>query len=253
MARPRLGVVLPNYGEASSPAAIRRIAAAAEELGFESVWATEHIVVGPEGADRYGRTYDPFATLSWIAGWTERIELGTSIVLLPLHSPHHVAKQVATLGALAGRRVHLGIGVGWHEDEFRFLGAEFAGRGRRADEGIALMRALWAGESSFDRHLLAVRRRDLRAAPAGAAGDLDRRRPGARSIRRALELGDVWHPTSTVEPAFVRAALAAHPGLRVVPRTTPERVEEFLELGAEGAVVAFDDVGAMRTFAARHR
>ena len=252
MARPRLGVVLPNYGEASSPAAIRRIAAAAEELGFESVWATEHIVVGPEGADRYGRTYDPFATLSWIAGWTERIELGTSIVLLPLHSPHHVAKQVATLGALAGRRVHLGIGVGWHEDEFRFLGAEFAGRGRRADEGIALMRALWAGESSFAGTYW--RFADATFAPLPPAQpEIWIGGAGARSIRRALELGDVWHPTSTVEPAFVRAALAAHPGLRVVPRTTPERVEEFLELGAEGAVVAFDDVGAMRTFAARHR
>jgi probable F420-dependent oxidoreductase len=252
MARPRLGVVLPNYGEASSPAAIRRIAAAAEELGFESVWATEHIVVGPEGADRYGRTYDPFATLSWIAGWTERIELGTSIVLLPLHSPHHVAKQVATLGALAGRRVHLGIGVGWHEDEFRFLGAEFAGRGRRADEGIALMRALWAGESSFAGTYWQFA--DATFAPLPPAQpEIWIGGAAARSIRRAVELGDVWHPTSTVEPAFVRAALAAHPGLRVVPRTTPERVEEFLELGAEGAVVAFDDVGAMRTFAARHR
>ena len=66
------GVILPNYGPDATPDAIRRIAELAEELGFDSVWATEHIIVGPEAVDPYGRVYDPLVTLGWIVGWTER-------------------------------------------------------------------------------------------------------------------------------------------------------------------------------------
>jgi probable F420-dependent oxidoreductase len=144
-----LGLILPNYGEGSAPAGIRRTAEAAEELGFDSVWATEHVLVGPEAADPYGRVYAPLPTLAWLAALTERIALGTSIVVLPLHHPIHLAKEAATLQELSRGRVLLGLGMGWHEDEFRFLGVEFRGRGRRADEALRLMRALWRGERSF--------------------------------------------------------------------------------------------------------
>src|SRR5256886_5707216 len=133
----------------ASPSAIRRVAELAEELGFDSVWTTEHIIVGPEGVDPYGRVYDPLVTLSWIAGWTTEIGLGTSIVLVPLHNPMHLAKEVATLQELSGGRFHLGVGMGWHKDEFDFMAVEFEGRGRRADEAIRLMRALWNGEKEF--------------------------------------------------------------------------------------------------------
>jgi hypothetical protein len=73
------------------------------------------------------------------------------------------------------------------------------------------------------------------------------------AVRRALQLGDVWHPTTGVDLAFLRETVAAHPELRFVPRTTPERVDEFLELGAEGAVVMFSDVASMRELVARYR
>ena len=122
-----LGVVLPNYGNDASTDAIRRVVEAAEELGFDSVWATEHIIVGPEARDPYGRVCDPLVTLGWIAGWTERIGLGTSIVLVPLHNPMHLAKEVATLQELSGGRFTLGVGMGWHRDEFDFMGVEFEG------------------------------------------------------------------------------------------------------------------------------
>src|SRR2546430_10429732 len=130
----------------ASPSAIRRVAELAEELGFDSVWTTEHIIVGPEGVDPYGRVYDPLVTLGWIAGWTQRIGLGTSIVLVPLHNPMHLAKEVATLQELSGGRFTLGVGIGWHRDEFEFMGVEFEGRGRRADESLRLLRALWSAE-----------------------------------------------------------------------------------------------------------
>src|SRR5438552_1893263 len=144
------GAILPNYGAGSSPERIRRDTEAAEELGFHSVWTTEHIVVGPDAADPYGRVYDPFVTLGWMAGWTARVGLGTSIVILPLHNPCHLPKQVATLQEISTGRVTLGVGMGWYRDEFEFMGVEFEGRGRRADEMIRLMRALWRGERDFE-------------------------------------------------------------------------------------------------------
>jgi alkanesulfonate monooxygenase SsuD/methylene tetrahydromethanopterin reductase-like flavin-dependent oxidoreductase (luciferase family) len=135
------GVILPNYGTGSSPEGIRRFAELAEELGFDSVWATEHLIVGPEAVDPFGRVYDRLVTLGWIAGWTERIGLGTSIVLVPLHNPMHLAKDVATMQELSRGRFTLGVGMGWHKDEFEFMGVAFKGRGRRGDEAIRLMRA----------------------------------------------------------------------------------------------------------------
>jgi probable F420-dependent oxidoreductase len=148
----QFGVILRNYGEGSSPDVVRREVELAEELGFHSVWTTEHIVVGPDAVDPYGRVYDPLVTLAWIAGWTERIALGTSILILPLHNPFHVAKQAATLQELSGGRLAIGIGMGWYETEYAFMGVPFEGRGRRGDEAIRVMRALWRGERDFDGH-----------------------------------------------------------------------------------------------------
>src|ERR671934_2350969 len=224
------GVILPNYGRGSSPDAIRSVAEAAEELGFHSVWATEHIIVGPEAVDRFGRVYDPLVTLGWIGGWTERIGLGTSIVLVPLHNPMHLAKQAATLAELRPGGVTLGVGMGWHRDEFEFMGVEFEGRGRRADEAIRLVRALWTGEREFVGRFWSFRDAHEEPHPSpqpeiwvGGSSD--------RAIRRARELGDVWHPSRGSDPDHVKRVKAEHPELRVVPRTTLDKVEAMLDAG----------------------
>jgi len=246
------GVVLPNYGLDSNPDGIRRTVELAEELGFDSVWATEHIIVGPEAVDPYGRVYDPLVTLGWIAGWIERIGLGTSIVLVPLHNPMHLAKEVATLQELSGGRFTLGVGMGWHRHEFDFMGVEFKGRGRRADEAIRLMRALWSGERDFEGEYWSFREATSEPHPSpqpeiwvGGSSD--------RAIRRALELGDAWHPSRGSDPDHIRRVKEQHPELRVIPRVATENVEAMLEAGAEGAVVQFPDEAAMRDFARRFR
>jgi probable F420-dependent oxidoreductase len=245
------GVILPNYGPGSSPDGIRRAAALAEELGFDSVWATEHIIVGPEAVDPYGRVFDPLVTLGWIAGWTERIGLGTSIVLVPLHNPMHLAKEVATLQELSGGRVMLGVGMGWHRDEFDFMGVEFDGRGRRADEAIRVMRALWRGERDFAGEHWSF--------SDATFGPLPSRQPelwvggsSPRAIRRACELGDVWHPSRGSDAEHVSQVKQRHPELRIVPRTSVDEVEPMLDAGADGAVVQFADEAAMRAFAGAH-
>jgi alkanesulfonate monooxygenase SsuD/methylene tetrahydromethanopterin reductase-like flavin-dependent oxidoreductase (luciferase family) len=236
------GVILPNYGEGSTPDGIRRVAEAADELGFDSVWSTEHILVGPEAVDPYGRVYAPLATLAWIAGWTERIRLGTSIMLVPLHHPVHLAKETATLQELSGGRfLALGVGMGWHRDEFDLMGVAFEGRGRRGDEAIRRIKSLWSGEHEGTS--------DPKPSPVpeiwiGGSSE--------RALRRVRELGDVWHPSRGSEVDHVRSVKERFPELRIVPRTRPELVEGMLEAGAEGAVVTFPDEAAMRDFAGRY-
>jgi probable F420-dependent oxidoreductase len=245
------GVILPNYGAGSSPDGIRLFAEAAEELGFDSVWTTEHNIVGPEAVDPYGRVYDPLVTLGWIAGWTERVRLGTSIVLVPLHNPMHLAKQAATLQELSGGRFTLGVGMGWHKDEFEFMGIEFQGRGQRADEAIRLMRALWNGERDFDGrwwsfHDATSEPHPLPQPEIWVGGSSE------RAVRRARELGDAWHPSRGSDADHVRRVKEQYPELRVIPRTSPDKVEAMLQAGAEGAVLSFADEAAMRDFAQRH-
>lgn len=247
-----LGALLPNYGQRSSPDEIRRTALLAEELGYDSVWATEHILVGPEAAATYGTVYEPLLTLAWLASVTERIGLGTSIVLVALHHPVELAKQVATLQLLSGRTFRLGVGMGWHEDEFRFLGVEFNGRGRRADEALRLMRALWQGKRSFAG--------DFWSFEDATFSPLPQEQPeiwvggsSERALRRAREIGDVWHPSRGSDPAHVTQVKERFPNLRAVPRTTPENAEAFLEAGAEGVVVSFPDESAMRELVRRYR
>jgi probable F420-dependent oxidoreductase len=246
------GVILPNYGEGSSPEGIRRVAEAAEELGFDSVWATEHIIVGPEAVNPYGRVYSPLVSLGWIAGWTERIGLGTSIVLVPLHNPMLLAKEVATLQELSGDRFTLGVGMGWHEDEFEFMGIDFRGRGQRGDEAIRLMRALWGGERDFAGRYWSFHGATSEPHPSPGP-EIWIGGSSERAIRRALELGDAWHPSRGSDADHVHAVKEQHPELRVIPRTSPEKVEPMLEAGAEGAVVSFEDEAAMCDFARRYR
>lgn len=244
-------MILPNYGAASSVDGIRRVAEAAEELGFDSVWTTEHIIVGPEAVDPYGRVYDPLVTLAWIAGWTQRIGLGTSIVLVPLHNPMHLAKEVATLQELSGGRVTLGVGMGWHKDEYDFMGVEFAGRGRRADEEIRIMRALWSGERSFEGDHWSFHDATFEPLPSPQP-EIWVGGSSARAIRRARELGDAWHPSRGSDANHVRRVKGEHPDLRVIPRTSADKVDAMLEAGAEGAVVSFSDDAELREFAARY-
>jgi alkanesulfonate monooxygenase SsuD/methylene tetrahydromethanopterin reductase-like flavin-dependent oxidoreductase (luciferase family) len=93
----------------------------------------------------YGRVFEPLVALAYVASQTRRIKLGTSVIVLPMRNPFVVAKQVATLDALSGGRVILGLAVGWSTEEFANVHAEFHGRGARLEESIRLFRHLWSG------------------------------------------------------------------------------------------------------------
>jgi probable F420-dependent oxidoreductase len=155
----KFGLIFANTLRFAGRDGLVELARGAEAAGFESLWTVEHVVY-PDGYvseypyDRSGRMAmtaeaplpDPLIWLSFVAACTERLRLATGILILPQRNPLVLAKEVATLDALSGGRVELGIGVGWLREEFDALGVPFEGRGRRTDEYIAAMRALWASD-----------------------------------------------------------------------------------------------------------
>ena len=211
-----VGIVLPNYGHLASVDGIARVADAAEELGFDSVWVTDHLLVDEEVADPYGTVLEPMSCLAGLASRLERVRLGTSIVLLPLRHPVHLAKEAATVQQLSDGRLRLGIGVGWHEPEFHFLGYDFSDRGRRADESLRLMRALWEGQREFGGEYWSFENAHFGPLPdpppeIWVAGN------SSHSLRRARELGDAWHPLA-LGPEDMRQAKQSWSEGRIIPR-----------------------------------
>ena len=143
----RLGIHLPHIGRKAGPDSIRRAAMQAEELGFADVWVSEHIIVPKDAAYPPSAIFwDPVLTLTWAAACTSRVGLGTSVLILPMRHPLPLAKELATLQNLSRGRLILGAGVGWLEAEFAALGVPFRERGRRMDEGIAMMRTVWSDD-----------------------------------------------------------------------------------------------------------
>ena len=160
----KYGIQLAGGAAVSQRAALKKVAAAAEALGFDSVLIGDHIVIpkkitSPWPYDKYvgGKTpyavytdmvwFDPFDTMAFLAAVTERVRLGISVVIVPYRHPFDVARRVATIDVLSGGRFVLGVGVGWLEDEFRLLGIPFAKRGARTREYVAMMQALWTQDA----------------------------------------------------------------------------------------------------------
>jgi probable F420-dependent oxidoreductase len=207
----KLGIHLPHIGRKASPENIRRVAIQAEQLGIDDVWVSEHIIVPKDsGYPPSPNFWDPVLTLTWAAAVTTRVRLGTSVLVLPLRHPLPLAKELATLQNLSGGRLILGAGVGWLEAEFDALGVPFKERGRRMDEGIAMMRAVWTQDPvTFESKWIPARIENMRAQPQPIApipiwigGSSD------AAIKRALRL-DGWH------------------GSRVSPEQAPDMVKRL--------------------------
>jgi len=191
----QIGIHLPQAGSKASPALIRRHAIRAEALGFSDVWVSEHIIVPRKQFPRSPLFYDPVLTLTWVAAVTQRVKLGTSVLVLPMRHPLPLAKELSSLQNLSDGRLILGVGVGWLEPEFAALGAPFHERGRRMDEGIAMMRAVWSQDPvNFEAKYIPAEIREMTMLPQPATAI-----PmwhGSRSEaahRRTVKIGDGWH------------------------------------------------------------
>lgn len=138
-------VAIPNFGRGSTPEAMAEIAERAEELGFDGIGTTDHVLVPKGQPERYERIFEALVVLGYLAARTRRVKLITSVIVLLVRNPFVVAKQAATIDQLSGGRLVLGLGVGWQEQEFANVQAEFRNRGRRLDEALRLFRHLFSG------------------------------------------------------------------------------------------------------------
>jgi len=227
----RIAVSLPNVGLDHGKEMLLPVAEAAERLGFDSVFVAHHVVLPYERESKYPYQHsgtevamtpgmqwlDPFVTLAMVAGVTERIGLGTSVLVLPYRNPVNLAAEVAALDVLSGGRVILGVGAGWMREEFEALGLDPAERGARTDEYIEVLRTLWSDDPAtfdgrfvtFDGMALATKPRAEGGPPVWVGGNTE---PG---LRRALRHGDGWH------------------GFEVYPEDMPPVRAELERLGAE--------------------
>lgn len=223
----RFGVNILNFGPGTDPSTLLGWARYAEDRGFHLAMISDHVAITPDVAATYPAPfYDPFTTLAWLSGLTERIELGTTVAIVPYRHPLHTARVAANIDRFSGGRFVLGVGVSWPRQEYAALNVPFERRGRMTDEYLEVITRAWTEETiSFDG--------DFVSFDDVATGPLPTRRPpiwvgGASeaAIRRAVRFGDAWHPLNQRipwlraegVPALHRAADTAE---RPVPAFAP--------------------------------
>ncbi|MFW0887988.1 UNVERIFIED_CONTAM: TIGR03619 family F420-dependent LLM class oxidoreductase [Pseudomonas sp. JL1] len=207
----KIGISIPNNWGAHDAGKLVDLAVRAETHGFASVWTSEHLVNLAYVRARIGdRPYfHPLAMLSAIASRTQRIALGTSVLVLPFHHPLDVAKYIATLDQLSGGRVILGVGVGNVREEFDVLGIPWEKRGALTDEALDIMRAVWTQEAAehvgqkwrFSEVHTSPKPFAERQLPIWIGGMSD------AALSRVARVGDGWHPTG-LTPEELRTQLA---------------------------------------------
>jgi probable F420-dependent oxidoreductase len=201
----KLGICLPHYGRPLEPGRLLEVVRRAEARGLDSLWVTDHVIVPEDVSIIYkDDMLDPLAVLPWLAAVTERISIGTSVIIVPYRSPIPVAKLLASVDVLSGGRLIFGAGIGWMEGEFAALGVPIKERASRTDEALELIHALWTQE----RPEIDTRRYRLhgyRVSPM----PLQKPRPpiwiGGGSdgaLRRVARYGDGWHATGAEPEVF---------------------------------------------------
>lgn len=199
----RIGAVFPQMEIGNDPAAIRHWAEAVEDMGYQHVLAFEHVLgagvdTRPDWGARYSSDtgfHEVFVLFGYLAAVTTTLELVTGVLVLPQRQTALVAKQAAEVDVLSGGRMRLGVGVGWNDVEYEALGETFTNRGRRADEQVEVLRALWA-ESAVTYSGQWHRIDNAGINPRPARGDIPIWVGGnaEAALRRAGRLGDGWLP-----------------------------------------------------------
>ncbi len=235
----RIGVHLANWGTATgSVERITALAAAAEDLGFDSVWVTDHVAIPDEftstypvpglshDADSAEMTYEPLITLAVVAGATRRVGLGTSALISAQRDPLVTVKQLTTLDVLSGGRLEVGLGAGWLAEEFAVLGAPpFAERGKVLDEHIAVLQTFWNEERpSFAGAYTSFPTLRFQPRPVRPGGPpLTIGGFGTAALRRAARV-DGWQPIN-LTPDDLVAPIAELRRLRAeLGRSTPPEI-----------------------------
>jgi len=193
----KVGIKLHHSGAGASPEHMLRWAQFAETLGFHLAMVGDHVGMTSEVRTRYPTPYyEPFTSISWLAGQTKRIKLGISVAVVPYRHPVYTAQLTANVDRLSGGRFILGVGVGWAESEFTVLDAPFHRRGAMTDDYLGAMEALWTNEVA-DYEGAFVSYRDVKLCPKPAQSPhppIWVGGPSEAALRRVVRFGDAWHP-----------------------------------------------------------
>jgi len=243
-----MGVNVPNFGPGTEPGVLRRWALTVEGLGFDLLMVSDHIAVTADVAEQYPAPfYEPFTTLAWLAGLTGRIRLGTTVLIVPYRHPLLIARMAANLNDLSGGRLVLGVGTGWAAQEFDALDVPFQQRGKLTDDYLRTLRAAWADQQDYRGGQI----------PIWVGGNSD------AGLRRAVRLGEAWHPLRFTMPwmreavrrmtAFADEQRRPVPGLvpRIALRLTGSPVTAPERLAGEGTIdQVLDDLAELRLLGA---
>ena len=204
----KFGIVPINLGEFTDPQVLIPFVHKAERLGYESVWTAEHVIIpkhydsvypyNPSGKVPFrpdAAIIDPLVALTFIAAATTRLRLGTGVNILPQTNPLYLAKWASSIDHLSQGRLMLGLGIGWLQEEFAAIGVPFARRGKRSDEYLAALKAVWSGqEVDFQGEFVRWQGFQMRPAPAQTGGvPLVIGGVSAPAIRRTVRHGNGWY------------------------------------------------------------
>lgn len=223
----QFGLVLPTFEQIATRDAIVRASQLAEAQGWDSVWVTDHVLMGAGQEHPYGHIYEAITTLAYVGALTQRVKLGTSIIVLPQRNAIVVAKEAATIDALTQGRVILGVAAGWNEREFNFLSANFKRRGRHLEEAIAVMRALWSQAHpsyegrcyQFANTLFSPKPAQAGGIPIWLGGNSD------AAARRAGRIADGWQLTGMPVERVTQGLQVVRSELNGRPFTVSVRIE----------------------------
>jgi probable F420-dependent oxidoreductase len=254
----KFAIAFANTGPFINPDKAVVMAQAAEAAGFESLWTVEHVVVpavynspypysanGKMPGDDESPIPDPLIWLTYIAAATKEINLATGILILPQRNPVVLAKELATLDFMSNGRMLLGTGVGWMKEEFDAIGVPFGDRGKRNDENIAAMRALWT-EDKASYHGEYVNFDNCILRPQPVNGTIPIHIGGSTDIaaRRAGRLGDGFFPAGGSHEELARLIAITHESA-IKHGRQPKDIE--LTTGGNGAIGpnALEEISAL--------
>jgi probable F420-dependent oxidoreductase len=233
----KYGMSIVVRGDGASRDTFNQMADKAEACGLDTLWASDHLIMPALRVSRYpGRSdgqlpdgwkrryYQPFSVLNYLAARTRHVRLGTSVLILPMRNPVEVAAQVAELDQLSEGRVNFGVGVGWFREEFEALGHSFSDRGARADESLAIIKALWTQpRTSADGPTYRFKDAEMGPKPVQQphppiyiGGNT------ATAMRRAARYGDAWHPFKVTPEGITKLRPALQTALEAEGRSARE-------------------------------
>lgn len=237
----KFGVNILNFGSGTSPETLAGWAQFAEDAGFHLIMISDHVALTPDVQSGFPAPfYDPFISVGWLANIVKKIELGTTVVILPYRHPLLTARLAANIDQLSSGRFILGVGVGWARQEFAALGIPFEKRGALADEYLEIINLCWANEVVTYEGKYTTFKDVHTGPPPVEAGGLPIWVGGSSvaALQRAVRFGHAWHPyrftldwlAQEALPALRRMADAAGKpapsfcprlGLRITDRPLP--------------------------------